>query len=140
MLMGRRLRELREQAGISVAGLAKQCKLDRTYIYDVENGTANWTIEHFATLLSACHSSLESFLAGLNSSDFSPEDETFHRMLGVILASGDDDLRFGIRINLEAISEKAVRVRKKISESETRQAAGNLTANEKKKTKRKLAG
>ena len=113
--IGKRLRELREAAGITVASIEKRSKadgkkIDRTYIYDIENGNANWSIEHLARILSYCHSSLESFFFGLQKSDIPVEQQPFHRMLATILNSKDPDLTFGIRVNLEAISEKAIRV------------------------------
>jgi transcriptional regulator with XRE-family HTH domain len=114
--IGERLKELRKKAGVSPLFIEQQSekdgkKIDRTYIYDIEKGNANWSIDHLARILAYCHSSLESFFMGFQRSDVPLDHQPFHRMLMEILSSGDPDLVFGIRVNLEAISEKAARVK-----------------------------
>ena len=110
--IGKRLRDLREGAGITVSEIARNASMDRTYIHDIEAGRANWSIDHLARLLQQYHSSLESFFVGMRSNEIPPEHADLFRMLAIILDSRDPDLAFGIRVNLEAISEKAARIRR----------------------------
>jgi transcriptional regulator with XRE-family HTH domain len=110
-LMGERLQRLRLDAGLSVTKLAKLTKRDRTYIHDIEAGRANPTIEHYAELLSKCGVDFEDFLLGFRLETVPREHHEFHRMLSVILNSKVGDLVHGIRVNLEALSEKAARMK-----------------------------
>jgi transcriptional regulator with XRE-family HTH domain len=112
--IGKKLEGIRVKAGLSPGAIVKRAKLDgvkidRSYIYDIESGEANWSIDKLTKILQYCHTSLESFFFGLQRSDIPPDHQPFHRMLEEILKSQDPDLTFGIRVNLEAISEKAAR-------------------------------
>src|SRR5213593_958285 len=117
-IIGQHFTRLREEAGISqnkLADMARKAELtgaNRSYIIDIEKGRANPTIETFANLLSLCGYDLEEFLTGLKSSNVPPGHHNFHRMLSVILNSGNDDLIHGLRVSLEALSEKAARLMK----------------------------
>lgn len=109
-LMGARFRKLREESGVTVSTLAERSGKDRSYIHDIETGRANFSIDIFAQLLSHCGVDFEEFLTGLEPSDAPAHHQEFYRMLRIILNSGIKDLIQGIRVNLEAISEKAVRL------------------------------
>jgi len=111
-MMGARLRRLREEAGIPVTQLAEDADIDRSYIHDIEAGRANPTLDVYAKLLSFCHVDFHEFLTGLQSTDVPLKHAEMQRMLSVILNSGVEDLIQGIRVNLEALSEKAMRLQK----------------------------
>lgn len=53
MLFGRRLRELRKQAGLSQEGLAHQAGLDRSYVGGVERGEYNISLLNICLLAEA---------------------------------------------------------------------------------------
>ncbi len=109
-LFGKRLTLYRESAGLSVAELAQKAKTARQVIYDIENGSKNYTIDKFVRLLNACGISVEEFLRG--SSGESEEFQDLYYMLRAIIKSGNKDLIHGIRISLDAVSEKARRLRR----------------------------
>ena len=50
---GRRVRELRKQAGYSQEGFAHECGLDRTYVGGVERGERNVAIVNIAKIANA---------------------------------------------------------------------------------------
>lgn len=110
--MGAKLKRFREEHGMSVSELARVSKRDRTYIHDIEAGRGNPTLDIYAELLSHCGVDFEEFLAGFRSDAIPSDDQDFHRMLSIILNSGIGELRQGIHVNLEAISEKAVRLKR----------------------------
>ncbi|MFD2863680.1 helix-turn-helix domain-containing protein [Mucilaginibacter antarcticus] len=51
--VGLRIRELRNQIGISQEALANKAEIDRTYVTDVENGRRNISIENLEKLVEA---------------------------------------------------------------------------------------
>ena len=59
--IGRRIKELRAEAGISQEGLALRAGLDRTYINSVENGRRNISINSLARISFALGLSLQGF-------------------------------------------------------------------------------
>ncbi|QJT81936.1 helix-turn-helix domain-containing protein [Kosakonia sp. MUSA4] len=58
VLLGRRVRTLRMQAGLSQEGFAEKCGLDRTYISGIERGTRNPTLEVLYILATALNTEL----------------------------------------------------------------------------------
>jgi transcriptional regulator with XRE-family HTH domain len=46
-IAGANIRRRREAEGLSVTKLAAELDIERTYFYDIENGTANVTFEKF---------------------------------------------------------------------------------------------
>lgn len=109
-LFGERLKLYRKSAGLSVIELAERAQTARQVIYDIEKGNANYTVDQFIKVIRGCGVSVDEFLRGV-----SAEPTEFHdlfHMLRIIATSGNKDLVHGIRINLEAISEKAVRLQK----------------------------
>ena len=59
--VGQRIRELRNQIGISQEALANKAEIDRTYVTDVENGRRNISIENVEKLVIALQISLRDF-------------------------------------------------------------------------------
>jgi transcriptional regulator with XRE-family HTH domain len=60
-VLGRRVRRLRNEAGLSQASVAEHCGIFRTYLSRIENGTANPTV----TVLVALATALDVGLADL---------------------------------------------------------------------------
>jgi len=58
---GQRIKELRNQIGISQEALANNAEIDRTYVTDVENGRRNISIQNIEKLTSALRVSLKEF-------------------------------------------------------------------------------
>ena len=59
--VGKKIKELRIQKGISQEKLANECGLDRTYITYVENAMKNITIETLDKITQALNVSLKDF-------------------------------------------------------------------------------
>lgn len=108
-LLGQQLKTLRESSGLSIKDLAEKLKCSRAWIYDVEHGRKNFTIDEYERLLQGCNASVESAMKGLNTSDIPAKFHDLYWMLRTIVNSGSGKLVDGIRVNLEAISEKAMR-------------------------------
>lgn len=51
--VGQRIKELRNEIGISQEALANKAEIDRTYVTDVENGRRNISIENLEKLINA---------------------------------------------------------------------------------------
>ncbi|HTK18535.1 MAG TPA: helix-turn-helix transcriptional regulator [Mucilaginibacter sp.] len=65
--VGQRIKELRNQIGISQEALANKAEIDRTYVTDVENGRRNISIENLEKLVKALQIQFKDFF---DSSDF----------------------------------------------------------------------
>lgn len=61
LLVGKRVKELRNKLGISQEELADNCELDRTYITSVERGKRNISIVNIEKLAKALNVSLSDF-------------------------------------------------------------------------------
>jgi transcriptional regulator with XRE-family HTH domain len=59
--VGLRIRELRNQIGISQEALANKAEIDRTYVTDVENGRRNISIENLEKLVNALEIQFKDF-------------------------------------------------------------------------------
>lgn len=64
--MGLRIRELRNQLGISQEALANKAEIDRTYVTDVENGRRNISIENLEKLVNALEIPFKDFFNAPN--------------------------------------------------------------------------
>jgi transcriptional regulator with XRE-family HTH domain len=64
--VGLRIRELRNNIGISQEALANKAEIDRTYITDVENGRRNISIELLFKITSALEISIKDFFDAPN--------------------------------------------------------------------------
>lgn len=143
-LLGERLKWYREHvAEISILELARKTETARQIIYDIEKGEYNFSIDAFEKILAGCGVSIEQLLRGMVPEDVNPAHEKFHAMLRTILDADDPELTVGIKINLEAISEKAARLKRARppghSEHKGGQTAaqkGNVAPKEKKKPHR----
>jgi transcriptional regulator with XRE-family HTH domain len=62
---GRRVRDLRKQAGLSQEQFAERCHLDRTYIGGIERGERNLSLRNIAVLARALGVSLSELMEGL---------------------------------------------------------------------------
>ena len=51
--VGQRIKELRNEIGISQEALGNKAEIDRTYVTDVENGRRNISIENLYKLVNA---------------------------------------------------------------------------------------
>jgi transcriptional regulator with XRE-family HTH domain len=60
-IVGQRIRELRNELGISQEALANKAEIDRTYVTDVENGRRNISIENLYKLVSALEIEFKDF-------------------------------------------------------------------------------
>ena len=60
-LVGKRMRQLRKNIGLSQEALANECELDRTYIASVENGKRNISIINLEKISKALKVSLSEF-------------------------------------------------------------------------------
>lgn len=63
--VGNRIRELRNNVGLSQEKLALSADLDRTYIASVENGKRNISIVNLEKIANALDCSLSDFFLGL---------------------------------------------------------------------------
>ncbi len=61
--VGKRIRQLRLQVGLSQEALANLCELDRTYITSVEKGNRNISIVNLEKIANALHISLCEFFS-----------------------------------------------------------------------------
>ena len=117
-ILGERLKQLREKAEMSITDLARKMETSRSHISEIEKGTKPFTGELYDRLVRACNSTPEAAFAGLGQIRDQPEGfGEFYWMLDQILSVapfGDEGKRIvdGIRLNLEAISEKALKFRK----------------------------
>ena len=111
-LLGGKLRAYREGDNIPVTKVAKESGVGRQYVYLVEDGTANFNINRYVDMLRACGVPFEEAIAGLRTSDIPAAHQRDHELLSTILNSGIDELLQGIRVPLEAIAEKALRLQK----------------------------
>ena len=59
--IGRRLRELRRESGLSQEKFAFECGLDRTYIASIEQGKRNVSIANIEKLANALNVTLKEF-------------------------------------------------------------------------------
>jgi len=59
--VGQRIKELRNQIGISQEALANKAEIDRTYVTDVENGRRNISIQNIEKLVDALQIPLKDF-------------------------------------------------------------------------------
>lgn len=64
--VGLRIRELRNNIGISQEALANKAEIDRTYVTDVENGRRNISIELLFKITSALEISIKDFFDAPN--------------------------------------------------------------------------
>lgn len=64
--VGKRIRELRKELGISQEALANKAEIDRTYVTDVENGRRNISIENLKKLVNALEINLKDFFDNSN--------------------------------------------------------------------------
>jgi transcriptional regulator with XRE-family HTH domain len=64
--VGLRIRELRNQIGISQEALANKAEIDRTYVTDVENGRRNISIENLQKLVNALEIQFKDFFDAPN--------------------------------------------------------------------------
>lgn len=134
-LLGPRLKQYREEAQISVPTVAKAVGVGRQYIYSVESGSANFNIDTFVKYLRACGVPFTEFLRGMQLSDIPTAHQRPHQMLSTILKADIPKLTDGIEVNLEAISEKAVRLQRARDSNPKAgsSSADNLIRHEKKK-------
>jgi transcriptional regulator with XRE-family HTH domain len=59
--VGQRIKELRNELGISQEALANKAGVDRTYVTDVENGRRNVSVELLEKLIKALEVSIQEF-------------------------------------------------------------------------------
>ncbi len=64
--VGLRIRELRNEIGISQEALANKAEIDRTYVTDVENGRRNISIENLNKLVNALNIEFKDFFNSPN--------------------------------------------------------------------------
>jgi len=64
--VGLRIRELRNEIGISQEALANKAEIDRTYVTDVENGRRNISIENLEKLVNALEIPFKDFFDAPN--------------------------------------------------------------------------
>ncbi|GAB3911262.1 helix-turn-helix domain-containing protein [Mucilaginibacter boryungensis] len=64
--VGQRIRELRNEIGISQEALANKAEIDRTYVTDVENGRRNISIENLEKLVTALQIPFKDFFNSPN--------------------------------------------------------------------------
>jgi transcriptional regulator with XRE-family HTH domain len=64
--VGQRIKELRNQIGISQESLANKAEIDRTYVTDVENGRRNISIENLEKLVNALEVAFKDFFDSPN--------------------------------------------------------------------------
>jgi transcriptional regulator with XRE-family HTH domain len=64
--VGQRIRELRNEIGISQEALANRAEIDRTYVTDVENGRRNISIENLEKLVNALQVEFKDFFNSPN--------------------------------------------------------------------------
>lgn len=110
-LLGEKLKEYREHAGIRAVDLAEGAQVGRQYVYLVEGGKANFTIDSYVEMLRYCGVSFQELLTALQHSDIPNAQQRYHRSLSEILNSGQQDLIDGIDVALHAFTE-TVRTRK----------------------------
>jgi transcriptional regulator with XRE-family HTH domain len=63
--LGRRIRELRKQNGLSQEGLADEAAMHRTYMWGIERGRRNPSLRHLTRIADALGVSLSALFEGL---------------------------------------------------------------------------
>ncbi len=63
--LGRRIRELRKQKGLSQEGLADEAAMHRTYMWGIERGSRNPSLNHLSRIANALGVSLSALFEGL---------------------------------------------------------------------------
>ena len=63
--IGKRIKEIRKEVGISQERLALKAELDRTYIAGVESGKRNLSVKSLEKILNALEVSFESFFKNM---------------------------------------------------------------------------
>lgn len=58
---GKRVRELRQEKGLSQEALALKAELDRTYMTGIENGKRNVSIQNIGKVIAALEISIQDF-------------------------------------------------------------------------------
>lgn len=64
-IVGKRIRELRSEQGLSQEKLSLRAELDRTYIAGVEQGKRNLSIKSLEKIIVALNISFEDFFKGI---------------------------------------------------------------------------
>jgi len=64
-IVGKRIRKLRSEQGLSQEKLALRAELDRTYIAGVEQGKRNLSIKSLEKIIIALNISFEEFFKGI---------------------------------------------------------------------------
>jgi transcriptional regulator with XRE-family HTH domain len=67
--VGRRVAALRERERLSVPGLAKKARMDRTYVWRIERGDALPPVPRLAKLAAALNVTLSELLGGEAAAD-----------------------------------------------------------------------
>jgi transcriptional regulator with XRE-family HTH domain len=62
---GKRLRELRQRAGVSQEAFAAKCDLDRTYISSIERGERNVALRNIEAIAMGLNLSISDLMKGL---------------------------------------------------------------------------
>jgi len=117
-LLGKRLKHLREIASFRhQEQIAQSAETTRPQVAAVESGRENFTCDFYGRLLKACGYTPEAALAGFDQSGTPAEFNDLYLMLTRIIKAaqyGEEGRRLvdRIRVNLEAISEKAKRIKR----------------------------
>jgi transcriptional regulator with XRE-family HTH domain len=111
-LLAAKLRAFREGAGVGVEELAKAVKRGRQYIWLVEEGKANFTINNYIHMLDECGVSFADAVSAYRSSDIPEAHQDFYALLAKILKSENPKLLDGLRETLQAFAEKSARLQK----------------------------
>jgi transcriptional regulator with XRE-family HTH domain len=64
--VGQRIKELRNELGLSQEALANKAGVDRTYVTDVENGRRNISVELLEKLIIALEVSVQEFFSAIS--------------------------------------------------------------------------
>src|SRR5687767_13757249 len=105
-MLGERLKAARDTATLTVAELASRVKIverdPRTYIYEVESGKANPTLDMLERLYQSCGTSLETVLNGLWKNPRTPAEQGLHDTLDAIQAhireTANRELNTGLQV------------------------------------------
>ena len=141
-ILGEQLTQYRKRAKKSVLDLKKKSGISRQSIYDIEAGRQNVTPDQFERLLHACDVTPEQWLAGLDEKALSKiprRHQGLIEMMKTIIESGDEGLIEGVRVFLDAVSDKVLQKRSRGSPSPEKGDAGGHEAagSRKKKSKPK---
>jgi transcriptional regulator with XRE-family HTH domain len=110
-IIAERMKRLRKASGLGATAASKRAKQHRTYVYQIEKGIANPSVEALAKLTAVYGVPFDEFLTGMRTTDIPEDHEEYYVLLKGILNSEVKGVIRDTKGSLEAFLEKANRLR-----------------------------